>query len=93
MQERNVIKGFVTYISDLIQIRRTTKPDLFKKSLDIITQDQQKIFVEVRNTGIKELDREGIKVGSYVEVEFLFEGSEKDGRKYNNVVARNIKLL
>lgn len=93
MQEKNIIKGYVTYISDLIQIRRTSKPDIFKKTIDLITEDQQKVFIEIRNTGIKELEREGISKGSYVEIEYLFEGSEKGGKKYNNIVLKSIKLL
>lgn len=93
MQEKNILRGYVINISDLVQIRRTTKPDIFKKTLDIITEDQQKVFVEVRNTGIKELEREGIKKSSYVEIEYLFEGSEKGDKKYNNVVAKTIKLV
>ena len=88
-----ILKGTVTEIGDMVQIRRTTKPDIYKKILAVETMDNQKVYMEIRNTGIKELEREGIDEGSLVEIEYLFEGSEKDGKKYNNVVIKNIRLL
>lgn len=88
-----ILQGTVTEIGDMVQIRRTTKPDIYKKILAVETMDNQKVYMEIRNTGIKELEREGIEEGSLVEIEYLFEGSEKDGKKYNNVVIKNIRLL
>ena len=88
-----ILQGTVTEIGDMVQIRRTTKPDIYKKILAVETMDNQKVYMEIRNTGIKELGREGIEEGSLVEIEYLFEGSEKDGKKYNNVVIKNIRLL
>lgn len=88
-----ILQGTVTEIGDMVQIRRTTKPDIYKKILAVETMDNQKVYMEIRNTGIKELEREGIDEGSLVEIEYLFEGSEKDGKKYNNVVIKNIRLL
>ena len=88
-----ILQGTVTEIGDMVQIRRTTKPDIYKKILAVETMDNQKVYMEIRNTGIKELEREGMDEGSLVEIEYLFEGSEKDGKKYNNVVIKNIRLL
>ena len=88
-----ILQGTVTEIGDMVQIRRTTKPDIYKKILAVETMDNQKVYMEIRNTGIKELEREGVEEGSLVEIEYLFEGSEKDGKKYNNVVIKNIRLL
>ena len=92
MENKFLLKGIVTEIGDMVQIRRTTKPDIYKKMITIITEDEQKVFMEVRNTGIKELEREGIKEFSRVDVEFIFEGSEKEDKKYNNVIIKSIKL-
>lgn len=93
MNANFILQGTVTDIGNMIQIRRTIKPDIYKKVITVITPDHQKVFMEIRNTGIKELEREGIEVGSSVEVEYLFEGSEKDDKKYNNVVIKSIKLI
>ena len=93
MSTNFTLQGTVTDIGNMIQIRRTIKPDIYKKIITVVTSDNQKVFMEIRNTGIKELEREGIEVGSFVEAEYLFEGSEKDDKKYNNVVIKNIKLI
>ena len=88
-----MLLGVVTEIGDITQIRRTTKPDIYKVVISLEIEENQKVYMEIRNTGIKEIEREGIEVGSLVEVEYLFEGSEKDGKKYNNIVIKTIKLL
>lgn len=87
------LEGFVTDISPIQQIRRTTKPDLIKRTVTIVTESGQKVFMEIRNAFIKELQREGIEKNSFVEVDYTFEGSEKSGNKYNNIVMKKIKLL
>ena len=49
--------------------------------------------MEIRNAFIKELQREGIEKNSYVEADYVFEGSEKNGNKYNNIILKKIKLI
>ncbi len=85
--------GFIIVVGPIQQIRRTTKPDLIKRTITIATEDGQKVFMEIRNAFIKELQREGIEKNSYVEVHYVFEGSEKNGNKYNNIIMKKIKLL
>lgn len=87
------LEGFVTDIGPIQQIRRTTKPDLIKRTVTIVTESGQKVFMEIRNAFIKELQREGIEKNSYVSVDYTFEGSEKSGNKYNNIVMKKIKLI
>lgn len=94
--EKEVFKltGTVEEISDIIQIRRLQKPDLFKKVLTIKSfESSQILYPEVRNTGLKVLETEGIEVGSLVEITYIFQGTEKDGKKYNNVLIQTIKVL
>lgn len=88
------LAGTVEEISDVIQIRRLEKPDLFKKVLTIKSfESGQILYPEVRNTGLKVLETEGIEVGSLVEITFIFQGTEKDGKKYNNILIQTIKVL
>ena len=87
------LEGFVTDIGPIQQIRRTTKPDIIKRTVTIVTESGQKVFMEIRNAFIKELQREGIEKNSFVKVDYTFEGSEKSGNKYNNIVMKKIKLL
>lgn len=95
MEEQNefTLTGFIEEIGEIQQIRRTTKPDLLKRTISIVTEDGQKVFMEIRNSYIKELQREGVEKNSYVEVGYVFEGSERNDKKYNNIVLKRIKLL
>lgn len=87
------LKCKVTYISNIEQIRRSQKPDLFKIVLDFITEDGQVFYGELRNNNCKVIEREGISVDSIVKVEIELQGSEKGDKKYNNILINNIKLI
>lgn len=91
----NLFKTIATVeeIGEIIQIRRTSKPNLFKRVVTLKTDDLQIFYPEIRNLGLKILEREGIEIGSKVEVEFTFQGTEKDGKKYNNILIQNIRLV
>ena len=87
------LKGVVTEIGELVHIQRTNIPDLYKRVLVVETIDGQKLYPELRNAKLKLLDREQINEGSTVEVEYSFEGSEKNGKRYNNVYLNSIKRV
>ena len=93
MESKFKIQGVVTEIGDVYQVRRVMKPDIFKLILSIKTEDNQVLYPEIRNGGLKILEKEGVEVGSMVEIEFTFQGSEKDGKKYNNILIQSIKRL
>jgi len=85
------IKGVITEIGDLVHIQRTGIPDLYKRVLTIETIDEQVLYPEVRNAKLKLLDN--LYENSTVEIEFSFEGSEKNGKRYNNIYINNITRL
>lgn len=87
------ITGIIKEVGALEQIRRTTKPDLYKRIITILQEDGQIFYGEIRNNNIKILEREGIDVGEKVVVTILFQGNEKDGKKYNNILLHSIKRL
>lgn len=87
------LKGVVTEIGELVHIQRTNIPDLYKRVLVVETIDGQKLYPELRNAKLKLLDREQINEGSTVEIEYSFEGSEKNGKRYNNVYLNSIKRV
>jgi len=95
MGEQNefTLCGFIEDIGEIQQIRRTTKPDLLKRTISIVTEDGQKVYMELRNSYIKELQREGVEKNSYVEVNYVFEGSERNDKRYNNIILKKIKLI
>ena len=94
-QDKNYFKvqGTISEIGDLIYINRQDKnlPDLYKRILVILLPDGQRFFGELRNKNLKMLTSE--EVNKRVELEFTFEGSTKDGKKYNNIYIHKLKYL
>lgn len=93
MENKQVLTAEIKEIDDLVQIRRTSKPDMYKRILTLSTSDGQILYPEIRNNALKVLEREGIEVGSIVEIQYTFQGSEKQGKKYNNILIHNIKKV
>jgi hypothetical protein len=87
------LKGTVHMIGDLVHIERDGIPDLYKKVLTIETPDGQVLFPELRNGKLKMLDTENITQGSTVEIKYLFQGSEKNNKRYNNIYIYSIKII
>lgn len=87
------LKGTVHLVGDLVHIERNKIPDLYKKVLTVETPDGQILFPELRNGKLKMLESENITQGSTVEIEYLFQGSEKSGKRYNNIYIHSIKAI
>lgn len=85
------IKGIVTFIGELVHIKRKGIPDLYKKVLTVETIDGQRLYPEVRNSKLRMLD--DITENSRVKIEYSFQGSEKNGKRYNNIYVNNIVKL
>lgn len=84
------ISGTLEKIGELIHIPRRTN-DLYKRVLTIITPDNQKLFPELRNNKLSILDT--LNEGDFVTIEFSFEGSEKNDKRYNNIFIYSITVL
>lgn len=87
------LEGKVCEVGELVHIKRKGIPDLYKRVLTIETADGQKLYPELRNQKLKLLDREQIDVNSIVSIEYSFEGSEKNGKRYNNIYINSIKTI
>lgn len=85
------IKGVITEIGDLVHIERQGIPDLYKKVLTLETIDGQILYPELRNSKLKLINN--VYENSTVEIEFSFEGSEKNGKRYNNIYINNLSKL
>ncbi len=59
----------------------------------ITTEDQQKAFFEVRDAVIARIVKLGLRPGDQVEIGFVFIGSEKNGRTYNNLFINQIDYV
>lgn len=87
------LKGTVHVVGEELHIERNGIPDLFKRVLTIETPDGQILYPELRNAKLKMIESEGIKQGSTVEIEYLFQGSEKNDKRYNNIYIYSIKSI
>ena len=59
----------------------------------IVTEDEQKAFFEVRDAVIARIEKMGIRPGDQIEIGFVFIGSEKNGRTYNNLFINQIDYV
>lgn len=59
----------------------------------ITTEDGQKAFFEIRDVVISRIGKLGIMPGDQVEIGFVFIGSEKNGRVYNNLFINEIDYV
>lgn len=87
------LRGVVENIGELIHMKKREKADLYKKVLTVTTSDNQKLYVDVINQRLKILDSENIQEGTIVDIEYSFKGSERDGKKYNNIFCNSIKRV
>lgn len=51
----------------------------------VVTEDEQKLFLEVREAVINKIEKLGIINGDAVEIGFVFLGSQKGERRFNNL--------
>jgi len=91
IKEIFTLRGKVTNLGNLIHIPRKGIPDLFKRVLTVELLDGQVLYPEVRNQRLKLLDKEKIEEDCLVELGYTFEGSEKNGKRYNNIYVNSIK--
>ena len=89
----HTLKGTVHLVGELVHIKREGIPDLYKRVLTVETPDGQILFPELRNGRLRALESENIAQGSTVEIQYLFQGSEKNGKRYNNIYIHNIKNI
>ena len=79
----NFITGYITYISPEIEVNNVGRPMYLKRMVTVISNDGQKFFGEIRKNKLTLLDsintRQELKIG------YLYEGSEKDNKRYNNI--------
>ena len=59
----------------------------------VVTEDEQKAFFEVRDAVIARIDKLGLRPGDQVEIGFVFIGSEKNDRTYNNLFINQIDYV
>lgn len=69
------------------------RPTKKRAIVAIITEDEQKAFFEVRDAMIARIEKLGIRKGDEVQIGFVFIGSEKNGKIYNNLFINEIDYV
>jgi len=90
---KKVLTPFIGYFEkmstpELIKVQG--KPDKKRAVVTLVTEDDQKAFFEVREAVISRIEKMGIRTGDQIEIGFVFIGSEKNGRTYNNLFINQI---
>jgi len=93
MKSITTIEAYVESISEQKTISRGKKGLLDKVEITLVMSDKQKLFVEIRNNNISKLITNNIEVASFVSVDMFFQGSEKNGLRYNNLYVKDIKKI
>ncbi len=83
--------AIVDKISDMEIINRPGKEPVEKKTLTLITEDGQKGFFEAKRYVLSKLTTLEITEGARVSVGFVFVGTEKNGKVYNNLFINEIE--
>ena len=93
MSNRKLLTPFVGYFEKM------SKPEAIivegrdpkkRAVVTVTTEDEQKAFFEVRDALISRIEKLGVIRGDVVEIGFVFIGSEKNGRTYNNIFINQI---
>ena len=84
-------KGTIMELSDLIIIPREGNKDLRKIMVTIETPDGQRLNAELRNQKIRLAKENKLQVKDKIEFAYTFQGSEKNGKRYNNIYIVEIK--
>ena len=90
MRQYKKFVGTLEWVSELIKVPRG-KRTFFKKTIEIITPDNQRFFAEVRDGNIDKLGLFECK--DTVELQVSLQGSKKGDKRYNNIVVHSITKL
>lgn len=77
----------VEHIGEIQRFNRTNKAAFFKRMIDLSTHDGQLLYCEVRKMQLLE----SIRIGDIIEIGISFAGSNKNGKKYNNIFINELK--
>lgn len=87
------VRGTIHFIGEQLHIKRDGIPDLYKRVLTLETPDGQVLYLELRNGKLSYVETCDLAPGSTVEIEYLFQGSEKSGKRYNNLYIHTLKNI
>jgi hypothetical protein len=93
---KKLLTPFIGYFEKMSNPEAITiegRPAKKRAVVTIVTEDEQKAFFEVRDAVILRIEKMGIRPGDQIEIGFVFIGSEKNGRTYNNLFINQIDYV
>lgn len=93
MRKSFKLLGNITWIGDTKVYLKKDGKNLYKKVITIETDDGQVLYPEIRGLKIPIFTEMKIEIPQRVELEYFFEGSEKNNKKYNNIYVESIKII
>ena len=87
------ISGTIIFIGEKEVIRRKNLPKLHKRIIGVETLDGQKLYLELRQKRLNLIESEKLEINTYVNVEYTFEGTERNNKRYNNLYVQDIKSV
>jgi len=84
------ITGHFQEMTPVETIQSEGKPIKKRSVITIVTDDGQTIYLETRDAIIAKISKLGFQEGDLVMVGIVFIGSEKKGRRYNNLFLNDI---
>ena len=86
-----IIKAKIINIGDVMTFNNNNRKSFSKRMLTIETEDNQKLFIEVRENLFDQV--EFFRIGLNAIFYYKFAGSEKNGKQWNNIIANRIEVL
>lgn len=83
--------AYITHIGKIETYNRKDKTPLSKIGIDLETKDGQKLFAEIRYRNFEKVSF--MRAGMAVVIGYEFAGSEKGGKKYNNIIINEINMI
>lgn len=96
MSAKKNLTLFVGYFEGMSKPELITvenRPTKKRAVVTVSTEDEQKAFFEVRDAIIARIEKLGVRKGDEVKIGFVFIGSEKQGRTYNNLFINEIDYV
>jgi hypothetical protein len=89
-KQMTLLRGVLTAMTTPLEITKENGSKMTRSVLTIETVDGQKGFFEARAQTIERIDKLSIEVGNNVLVGYVFIGSEKNDKLYNNLFINSI---
>lgn len=92
MQNQNFkLTGNILFIGEIETYERQGREPLSKRMIALEVGNGQKLFAEIRPSNFEV--SQYLRAGQRVKVSYVFAGSEKNGKQYNNIIITEIEIV